>query len=101
MKALRAVGVAVLSIVDALVPSAVVAALTVLFVAVDPWVDAANPWILSAGAGVAVFLGTLAVGFAMTMLGHGPFPVTRLTKRLWEWWHRPWFTGRNRRGRGR
>jgi len=98
MNVLRVVGVAFLSVVDALVPS-VVAALTVLFFAVDPWVDAANPWLLSAGAGVAVFVGTLAVGFAMTMLGHGPFPVTRLTKRLWSWWHRPWFAGRDRRGR--
>jgi C4-dicarboxylate-specific signal transduction histidine kinase len=46
-------------------------------------------------------VGTLVVGFAMTTFGHGPFPVTRLTKRLWEWWHRPWFAGRDRRGRGR
>ncbi|QLH79754.1 hypothetical protein HZS55_21740 [Halosimplex rubrum] len=98
MKALRVVGVAFLSVVDALVPS-VVAALTVLFFAVDPWVDAANPWVLSTGAGAVVFVGTLAVGFATTMLGHGPFPVTRLTKRLWQWWHRPWFA--DRRGRGR
>ncbi|WP_135362805.1 hypothetical protein [Halosimplex halophilum] len=100
MKVLRAVGVAALSIVDALVPS-VVAALAVLFISADPWVDAANPWLLAAIAGVVAFLGTLAVGFSMTLLGHGPFPVTRLTKRLWEWWHRPWFAGRNRRGRGR
>ncbi|ELZ25648.1 hypothetical protein C475_09324 [Halosimplex carlsbadense 2-9-1] len=100
MKALRVVGVTILSIVDALVPS-VLATLTVFFFVVDPWVDAANPLLLSAGAGAIVFVGTLVVGFAMTMLGQGPFPVTRLTKRLWQWWHRPWFAGSDRRGRGR
>jgi|GEM_PF-1497095 len=98
MRALRAVGVAALSIVDALVPS-VVAGLTVLFFAVDPTVDAARPYLLAGGAGAMVFVGTLTVGFATTMLGHGPFPVTRATKRLWSWWNRPWFAGRNRRGR--
>ncbi|WP_415382860.1 hypothetical protein [Halosimplex sp. TS25] len=96
MKVVRAIGIALLSLVDALVPS-VVAALTVLFFAVDPTVDAARPYVLAAGSGAAVFVGTLAVGFALTTLGHGPFPVTRATKRVWQWWHRPWFTGR--RGR--
>ncbi|WP_436923675.1 hypothetical protein [Halosimplex amylolyticum] len=90
MKPLRAVGVALLSLVDALVPSAVTA-LTVLFLAVDPTVDAARPYVLAAGSGAVVFVGTLTVGFALTMLGHGPFPVTRATKRVWQWWNRPWF----------
>jgi len=90
MNPLRAVGVGVLSVVDALVPSAV-AALTVLFLATDSAVDASNPYVLSAGAGGLVFVGTLVVGFALTMAGHGPFPVTRATKRVWQWWNRPWF----------
>ncbi|WP_123537258.1 type I phosphoribosyltransferase [Halosimplex salinum] len=98
MKALRAVGVALLSLVDALVPS-VLAALATLFFTADATVGAENPLLLSAAAGGVVFAGTLTVGFVATLLGHGPFPATRATKRIWQWWHRPWFTGR--RGRGR
>jgi len=97
MNPLRAVGVVILSLVDALVPS-VLAALTVFFLGVDLPGEASQRVLLAAGAGAVVFVGTLVVGSVMTVLGHGPFPVTRATKRLWQWWHRPWFAGR-RRGR--
>ena len=97
MNLLRAVGVAILRLVDALVPSALVG-LVVFYFATDPAFEAWNALTLAAGAAGVVFVGTLALGFVLTMVGHGPFPVTRATKRVWQWWHRPWFTGR-RRGR--
>lgn len=97
MNLLRAVGVAILRLVDALVPSALTG-LVVFFVTVDAGLDAWSPFTLAGGAGALVFVGTLGVGFALTVFGHGPFPVTRATKRVWQWWHRSWFAGR-RRGR--
>ncbi|WP_459194908.1 hypothetical protein [Halosimplex sp. J119] len=96
MKALRAVGVALLSLVDAFVP-AVVAALATLAFTADATVGVSNPLLWTGAVGTVVFVAVLAVGFVATLLGYGPFPATRATKRLWQWWHRPWFTG----GRGR
>lgn len=85
----RIVGITLLSFVDALVPSTATA-VVVLYLFLGRTGDA-SPFTLAAAAGGIVFVGTLTVGFALTKVGHGPFPVTRATKRIYRWWSRSWF----------
>ena len=83
MKPGRALGIAVLSLVDALVPTFVAAFLVLS--STSYWLhDAANPLTLAAGAGALAFVGTLTVGVAATLLGYGPFPATKATKFVWR-----------------
>jgi zinc transporter ZupT len=83
MKPGRALGIAVLSRVDALVPTVVAAFL--VFSSTSYWLyDAVNPVVLAAGAGVLAFVGTLTVGVAATLLGYGPFPATKAAKFVWR-----------------
>jgi len=83
MKPGRALGIAVLSLVDALVPTVVAAFL--VFTSTSYWMhDVVNPALLAAGAGILAFVGTLTVGLAATLLGYGPFPATKAAKFVWR-----------------
>jgi zinc transporter ZupT len=83
MKPGRALGIAALSLVDALVPT-VVAAFLVLSSTVYWMPDAVNPLALAVAAGALAFVGTLTVGLAATLLGYGPFPATKAAKFVWQ-----------------
>ena len=94
MDPLRAVGVALLSLVDALVPTVVAAVL--VFLSTPYWLtDVVNPVVLAGYAAVAAFVGTLTVGTASTVLGYGPFPATQAAK--WVWRASVWDFGRRRK----
>jgi len=83
MKLGRTLGVAALSLVDALVPTVVAAFL--VFSSTSYWLyDAVNPLVLAVSAGALAFVGTLTIGVAATLLGYGPFPATRAAKFVWR-----------------
>jgi hypothetical protein len=86
----RAVGLAILSLLDALVPT-VVAFFLALF-AVPYWADdIVNPLVLAGWAAAAAFVVTLTVGTASYLAGYGPYPATKAAKRVWKWsWHYSW-----------
>jgi len=83
MKVLRAVGVAILRFLDALVPTVVAAVLA--FLSVPYWaMDHVNPFLVAAGAAGLAFVGTLTVGTVASLAGYGPFPATQAAKWLWH-----------------
>jgi zinc transporter ZupT len=95
MKPGRALGIAALSLVDALVPTVV--AVFLVFSSTSYWLDAVNPAVLAVSAGALAFVGTLTVGVAATLLGYGPFPATKAAKFVWH--ASAWDFGRQRRKR--
>lgn len=94
MNVLRAVGVVLLRLVDALIPTVLAAAL--VFLSTPYWLtDTVNPVVLAGWAAVAAFVGTLTVGTAASVLGYGPFPATMAAK--WVWRASVWDFGNRRR----
>lgn len=83
----RAVGIVLLSAVDAFVPAAVVA---LLAFSLTRWTlpGVENRLEVVAAAGVVTFLAVIVVGLAGAAFRNRPFPATRVAKRVTDWWTR-------------
>lgn len=81
----RAIGVVLLSVVDAFVPAAVVALITFSLTRwAIPGVE--NRLEVVAVAAGVTFLVTIAVGLASAAFRDRPFPATRTARRVVDWW---------------
>ena len=81
----RAVGLVILSLVDALVPTAL--AFGMAFLSALYWREhLVDPLRVAAGAAAVAFVGTLTVGTVSYLSGHGPFPATKAAKRVFRVW---------------
>ncbi len=85
MRVGRAVGIVLLSVVDAFVPTAVVAGLVFVFVT-EPFVSVDRPVVVTALVAALVFAVTIGFGLASAVVRDRPFPVTRAVKRATDWW---------------
>ena len=80
----RAIGVVLLSFVDALVPAAFAAGFVV---SLATYGVLGGETLLWAGAtGGVVYVATIAFGLASAFVRDKPFPVTRAVKRFVDWW---------------
>ncbi|MFC4248129.1 hypothetical protein ACFOZ7_14500 [Natribaculum luteum] len=85
MRVGRAVGIVLLSVVDAFVPTAVVTGLVFVFVT-EPFVSVDRPVVVTALVATLVFAVTIGFGLASAVFRDRPFPVTRAVKRVADWW---------------
>lgn len=81
----RAVGITLLSVVDAFVPAAVVAliAFSLTMWAIPGFENRLE--VVAVAAGV-IFLVTITIGLGGVARGKRPFPATRAAKRVLDWW---------------
>jgi len=78
----KTLGYLLLSLVDALLPPVLVVALGFLLVPAE-LVDEAAPYLL--GLGAVTFVAALLAALVSVRRGGKPFPVTRGTKRVFDW----------------